>query len=172
MLPPGTDLSDFEVDMDGKLQPLGSFFSNSSPTPLQGMVQQYGGDEAVSGLQKDQEALGKFIAEGGISSQFDNLKGNDTGGSLTGAKDAIAGKLKEGGVTPEPVTPFGSATSGATIAQGSADVEYGQREEMSSPGGNIFNSPQITNNQSSTRDKSTPPADVMNFDFADALMRT
>jgi len=141
---------------------------------LDSLVQQYGGDEASESLKKDQGKLQSFNESGGIAGKFGEMGQASTGvgASMDNASQSIADKIKQGGVTPEPVSPFGSATSGATISQGSSEVETGQRMESTPDMGNVFNSPQITNNKNSTSNKKIPPADVFNSDFANALMRT
>ena len=141
---------------------------------LDSLVQQYGGDEASESLKKDQGKLQSFNESGGIAGKFGEMGQASTGvgASMDNASQSIADKIKQGGVTPEPVSPFGSATSGATISQGSSEVETGQRMESTPDMGNMLNAPSITNNKGSMGKKHIPPADVFNSDFANVLMRT
>jgi hypothetical protein len=137
---------------------------------LDSLVQQYGGDEASESLKKDQGKLQSFNESGGIAGKFGEMGQASTGvgASMDNATQSIADKIKSGGVESGPSMP----NLGQKIGESSADVETGQRMESTPDMGNVFNSPQITNNKGSMGKKKLPPADVFNSDFANVLMRT
>jgi len=137
---------------------------------LDSLVQQYGGDEASESLKKDQGKLQSFNESGGIAGKFGEMGQASTGvgASMDNATQSIADKIKSGGVESGPSMP----NLGQKIGESSADVETGQRMESTPDMGNVFNSPQITNNKGSMGKKKLPPVDVFNSDFANSLMRT
>lgn len=137
---------------------------------LESLVQQYGGDEAVASMKKDQANLQSFNEQGGIASKFGEMSqaSSGVGTSLNIASQTIADKIKSGGIATGPTTP----NLGQQLGENSSDVESGQRMESVPDLGNIFNTPNITNNTGSSGKKKLPPADVFNSDFANVLMRT
>jgi len=164
-------LSNFMGDNMGKLSPEGFGGAASLAETFSGL--KVDRDAMNKGLQSDMGKADAFMKGGGLEAAFGQMgeRSKDVSGSLEGAQSAISNKIKAGGVTPDPVTPFGAATSGQTISAGSTEVESGQRSEMMQDSGSLINAPQIKN-QSTNSSKSPPPAEVLNFEFADALMST
>lgn len=150
---------------------IGKDVSNMSDEEIEKLLQGYGAD--ISDFEIDQhgrlQQSGTFIPD---SDKPKKLNGTDDGVSLSNAKGSISNNMQEGSITPEPVSPSGSASSGATLSQGSVDVESGQREEGMPSGGNMINSPKINNNQSVGGKAKQPPVDVINYDFTNSYMRS
>jgi len=155
----------------GKLSPEG--FGGAASLAENFFGEKVDRDAMNKGLQSDMGKADAFMKGGGLEAAFGQMgeRSKDASGSLEGAQSTLSNKINAGGVTPEPVTPFGAATSGQTISAGSTEVESGQRAEMMQDSGSLINAPQIKN-QSTNSSKSPPPAEVLNFDFADALMST
>jgi len=130
-------------------------------------------DAMNKGIQSDMGKADAFMKGGGLEAAFGQMgeRSKDAAGSLDAAQSAISNKIKAGGVTPEPVTPFGAASSGEAVMKSSSEVETGQRAEMSQDSGSMINAPQIKN-QSQNSSKSPPPAEVLNFEFANQLTWT
>jgi hypothetical protein len=124
--------------------------------------------------EQDEAAMGNFLQGGGIDSAMGNLSSGTAAvpGAMDNAANVISDKINAGGVTPNPVTPFGAASSGAVVERGSIDVESGQREESMGSGGSVVNSPSITNNSGSMGSNIQPVAPVINFEFANGLQFT
>ena len=166
-----SNLSNFMGDNMGKLSPEG--FGGAASLAENFFGEKVDRDAMNKGLQSDMGKADAFMKGGGLEAAFGQMgeRSKDASGSLEGAQSTLSNKINAGGVTPEPVTPFGAATSGQTISAGSTEVESGQRAEMMQDSGSLINAPQIKN-QSTNSSKSPPPAEVLNFDFADALMST
>ena len=124
--------------------------------------------------EQDEAAMGNFLQGGGIDSAMGNLSSGTAAvpGAMDNAANVISNQINAGGVTPNPVTPFGAASSGAVVERGSIDVESGQREESMGSGGSVVNSPSITNNSGSMGNNIQPVAPVINFEFANGLQFT
>jgi len=152
------------VGVDNSADGSSTFGNSAAPT-----AHKFGTTE-----EEDKAAMGNFLQGGGLDSAMGNLSSGTTAvpGAMDNAASTIADKINAGGVTPSAVTPFGSASSGAVVESSSVEVDSGQRQESMGSGGSIINSPTTTNNSGSTGSNKTPPADVMNFDFADMLQRT
>ena len=166
-----SNLSNFMGDNMGKLSPEG--FGGAASLAENFFGEKVDRDAMNKGMQSDMGKADAFMKGGGLEAAFGQMgeRSKDASGSLEGAQSTLSNKINAGGVTPEPVTPFGAATSGQTISAGSTEVESGQRAEMMQDSGSLINAPQIKN-QSTNSSKSPPPAEVLNFDFADALMST
>lgn len=151
--------------------PTGGLNSMLNSPEMQSVISQLPQSEA---LDKDVAGVQNFIQGGGINSAMGNLSEGTTGveGAVGNAMSSIKGAFESGGVTPNPVTPFGAASSGAVVDSGSVEVDFGQRQESIGSGGSVFNSPITTNNSGSVGNNKQPAAPVINFEFADGYTRT
>ena len=158
-------------NQSGMNSPTGGLNSMLNSPEMQSVISQLPQSEA---LDKDVAGVQNFIQGGGINSAMGNLSEGTTGveGAVGNAMSSIKGAFESGGVTPNPVTPFGAASSGAVVDSGSVEVDFGQRQESIGSGGSVFNSPITTNNSGSVGDNKQPAAPVINFEFADGYTRT
>jgi len=124
--------------------------------------------------EEDKAAMGNFLQGGGPEAAMSNLSSGTAAvpGAMDNAGSKLTDLINKGGVTPSAVTPFGAGTSGSVVSASSNEVESGQRQESMGSGGSTINNPTTTNNSGSTGENKEQVAPVINFEFAENLMRT
>ena len=152
------------VGVDNSANASSTFGNSAAPT-----AHKFGTTE-----EEDKAAIGNFLQGGGPDAAMSNLSSGMAGvpGAMDNAGSKLTDLINKGGVTPSEVTPFGAASSGAVVESGSTAVDSGQRQESIGSGGSTFNSPTTTNNSNTAGENKEQVAPVINFDFAENLMRT
>jgi hypothetical protein len=146
----------------------------SSNSPTGKLKEMLGGSEMQSvisqlpqsdALNNDVAGVQNFIQDGGIDSAMSNLSEGTAGvkGSMDNAVNTLTNKINA-------VSP--TTTSGAVVSSGSVEVDSGQRQERMGSGGSVVNAPTTTNNTGTTGNDGQQVAPVINFEFAESLMRT
>ena len=164
-LPLTSKMKEFEATQaaeESSNSPTGKLKETLGGSEMQSVISQLPQSDA---LNNDVAGVQNFIQDGGIDSAMSKLSEGTAGvkGSMDNAVNTLTNKINA-------VSP--TTTSGAVVSSGSVEVDSGQRQERMGSGGSVVNAPTTTNNTGTTGNDGQQVAPVINFEFAESLMRT